>query len=142
MQQWTRRFLLSFVAKGQVHPMIGTKRGLQILSLLLLIVTITITFFVVQHQPSKADSSGFPSVSGTQILDASGNPLVLRGTQIETSFMYAASWKKNNNVTKKLNPTVFTQLTTVWHMNVLRLSLSNWIYTSDPVNYIRFVRVV
>ena len=68
--------------------MIGTKRGLQILSLLLLIVTITITFFVEQHRPSKADSSGFPSVSGTQILDASGNPLVLRGTQIETSFMY------------------------------------------------------
>ena len=50
--------------------------------------------------------------------------------------MYAASWKtKKNNVASKLNPTVFNQMVTNWHMNVLRLSVSNWIYSSDPVNY-------
>lgn len=117
-----------------------TTRLLQLLSLVLLLATISITVFVEQHRPSKADGSGFPTVSGTQIIDASGNPLVLRGTQVETSFMYAGSWKgKKNNVTSKLNPTVFNQMTTNWHMNTLRLSISNWIYASDPVNYLNLL---
>ena len=113
-----------------------TKRVFLLLSIVLLIATISLTFFTEQHRTSRADGTGFPYVSGTQIIDASGNPLILRGSQVETSFMYAASWKtKKNNVASKLNPTVFNQMVTNWHMNVLRLSISNWIYSSDPVNY-------
>src|SRR6266566_7266806 len=105
-----------------------TKRAFLLLSIVLLIVTISLTFFTEQHKPTRASGNGFPYVSGTQLIDASGNPLILRGTQVETSFMYASSWKTKNNVTRKLNPTVFYQMTTNWHMNVLRLYLSNWIY--------------
>src|SRR6266566_703595 len=116
-----------------------TKRAFLLLSIVLLIVTISLTFFTEQHKPTRASGNGFPYVSGTQLIDASGNPLILRGTQVETSFMYAGSWKTKNNVTSKLNPTVFNQMTTNWHMNVLRLSLSNWIYASDPVNYMNLL---
>ena len=99
-----------------------TKRAFLLLSIVLLLATLSLTFFTEQHRSSRASGNGFPYVSGTQLIDASGNPLILRGTQVETSFMYASSWKTKNNVTRKLNPTVFYQMTTNWHMNVLRLS--------------------
>ncbi|HLZ81676.1 MAG TPA: cellulase family glycosylhydrolase [Ktedonobacteraceae bacterium] len=114
-----------------------TKKTFQLLSLLLLIATISITFFIEQTRPSAA--SAFLHVSGTQIIDASGKSIVLRGSQIETSFMYANSWQNNNDVTSKLNPTAFNQMTRNWHMNVLRLSLSNWIYNSDPTHYLNLL---
>src|SRR5438270_14073824 len=116
-----------------------TKRVFLLLSIVLLIATLSLTFFTEQHRSSRASGNGFPYVSGTQLIDASGNPLILRGTQVETSFMYASPWNTKNNVTRKLNPTVSYQMTTNRHMNDLRLALSNWIYASDPVNYMNLL---
>jgi hypothetical protein len=73
-------------------------------------------------------------------MDASGNPLVLRGAQIASPFNDFNTWKNNpyskvkSIIASKLNPTVFNQMSAVWHMNALRLPTSNWIYFSTNSN--------
>jgi aryl-phospho-beta-D-glucosidase BglC (GH1 family) len=96
-----------------------------------------------------AGGSVFPSVSGTEIIDASGNQLVLRGAQIASAFNDFSTWKDNYNhlsnmngiITSKLNPTVFYQMSAVWHMNALRLPTSNWIYSNkhDQILYLNLL---
>ena len=111
------------------------KKVLQFL-LLLLIVAVSITIVVEQRKSSRASGTTLPHVSGTQIIGPSGTPLILRGANIESAFMYAHGWQNNSaSVTKVLNPTVFNEMKANWHMNAVRICLSNWIYSSDPANY-------
>jgi aryl-phospho-beta-D-glucosidase BglC (GH1 family) len=112
------------------------KKALQFL-LLLVIVAVSITFVVEQHRPSSAATGiVFPHVSGTKLIDSSGQTFLLHGANIESAFMYANSWFKNNNATKVLNPKVFNEMSQVWHMNAVRICLSNWIYDKDPTHYL------
>ena len=57
-----------------------TKQVFLLLSIVLLIAMTPLTVFAEQHKTSRASSTGFPYVSGTQIIDASGNPFILRGS--------------------------------------------------------------
>src|SRR5438094_428387 len=112
----------------------------------LLSVAISLIFLMIPlgpHRLVSASASTAPSlhVSGTRILDSSGHTVLLRGAQIECSFSNAHGWASNpthSDITKRLNPNVFNAMRS-WHMNALRLSLSNWIYNSDPVNYLTLV---
>src|SRR5579863_3111261 len=84
---------------------------------------------------SSPVATGMPYVQGTQIIDGSGHPLLLRGAQIETPFNYINLWDSGKKPSVELNSTVFGQMRS-WKMNVLRLPLSNWIYAKDPTNYL------
>ena len=106
------------------------KKALQFL-LLLLIVAVSITIVVEQHKSSRASGTVFPMSQAPRILGLSGSPLILRGANIESAFMYAHAWQNNSaSVTKVLNPTVFHEMNANWHMNTVRICLSNWIYWS------------
>src|SRR5439155_24156029 len=117
-----------------------TRKAFQLLALLL-VVTIALTVVIEQRRPSSASTTTtvFPHVQGTQLIDASGKPFLLRGAQVESSFAYYNSWFHNNNVTRVLTPTVFSQMVQVWHMNAIRLPLSNWIWAADRTNFVNLL---
>lgn len=121
----------------EVSAEMSLKKPLQLL-LLLLIVAVSFVFVIEQRKPSSAVTGTvvFPHVSGTQLINLKGQPFLLRGANIESAFMYANSWTKNNNVTKVLNPTVFHEMKANWNMNAVRICLSNWIYAKDSTNYL------
>jgi aryl-phospho-beta-D-glucosidase BglC (GH1 family) len=73
-----------------------------------------------------------PHVEGAQIVDSSGNPLILRGAQIQSSLVFINGWKKPE---QNLNSTTFHVMVHDWHMNALRLPTSNWIYDKNPTKY-------
>jgi endoglucanase len=80
---------------------------------------------------------GLLHVLGTQIVDASGRAVVLRGAQIESGFNYIKQWKSGKKPTTILNSAVFAAMADQWKMDVLRVPLSNWIYDVDPTTYLR-----
>jgi len=75
-------------------------------------------------------------VGGTQIVDGTGRPVVLRGAQIESAFNSIKRWKSGEKPTAILNSTVFQAMVGQWKMNVLRVPLSSWIYALDPTTYL------
>src|SRR5437588_5075265 len=99
----------------------------------------TVTFLIQQRRPSTASTPAVPYVQGTQMIDATGKPLILRGAHISSSFENYQSWFHNNGVTRRLNPTIFHEMSQSWHMNAVRIPLSNWIYSADPTNYLKMV---
>lgn len=111
--------------------MITKKRVLQLL-LLLITVAASITFVVEQKRPSSASTNVFPHVQGIQLIDSSGNPFLLRGAQIENPLAYMGPWNnvKNmqNDFARRLNSTVFQEMKQTWHMNAVRIPLSNWVF--------------
>ncbi len=127
-------------------PKIYTKKAFHLLCLLIIITSSMITVltgqnrhaFALTNTHTNASGSVFPYVSGIHIVDVSGNSLVLHGAQIASAFNDFSTWKDNYNhlgnmtgiITSKLNPTVFNQMSTIWHMNALRLPTSNWIYSN------------
>ncbi len=81
--------------------------------------------------------TGVPHVVGTQLVDANGHPLQLRGAQIESPFNYIQGWEAGKTPAKVMNaPTTFQVMAQQWRMNALRLPISNWIYAKDPTNYL------
>src|SRR5579863_1050761 len=76
------------------------------------------------QNPQIANSSrptSFPHVQGTQIVDGSGRPLVLRGAEIESGLDDISLWRNGLRLTAILNSTVFTAMVQDWKMNTLRL---------------------
>jgi len=116
-----------------VTALITKKRVLQLL-LLIIIVAASITLLVEQKRPSAASTNVLPHIQGAQLIDSSGNPFLLRGAQIENPLAYMNPWKNIKNVqndfTRKLNSTVFQQMSQKWHMNAVRLPLSNWVFAN------------
>ena len=90
-----------------------------------------------QSTPTSAPftPSGMPHAQGAQLVDGNGRPLVLRGAQIESPFNYIKSWKSGKRPTDTLTPSTFNAMGHDWHMNALRLPISNWIYTQFPTEY-------
>jgi hypothetical protein len=76
-----------------------------------------------------------PHVEGTQIVDGSGHPLILRGAQIQSPFNFIKAWEAGKSPLTTLNSTTFHVMAQDWKMNVLRLPISNWIYAKYPVKY-------
>ncbi|GAC1454046.1 MAG: hypothetical protein PVSMB4_14700 [Ktedonobacterales bacterium] len=76
-----------------------------------------------------------PHVVGAQLVDAAGQPLLLRGAMMESSFAYIKSWQGGQDPTRILNSTTFAAMR-AWHMNALRTNISYWIYRLDPATYL------
>lgn len=115
----------------------GRKRRSALLARLLLVPVALFTIAGAPRAPQAgAQTNPFPHVQGNQLIGPSGQPFLLRGAVIESSLIYENSWQKNNNVTSKLNSAVFTAMSGSWHMNVVRVPISNWIYASNPTYYL------
>lgn len=102
--------------------------------LLMALVTLSVTFFLVQQKHESkgyAAGMGIPHVVGNSIVDASGQPLKLRGGQITDLFnsVHVAV------VQSKAYPTTVRTMHDLWHMNVLRLPTCNWLWQANPTNY-------
>jgi len=80
-------------------------------------------------------ATGMPYVRGSQIIDGSGHPFILRGAQIESPFNYIKNWESGKRPSVMLNSTVFNVMVHDWKMNILRLPISNWIYAKDTTDY-------
>ena len=55
-------------------------------------------------------SSGMPQVRGAEIVDSSGNTLLLRGAMIPTSLAYINRWAKGQDPTQTLDAATFTAM--------------------------------
>jgi len=81
-------------------------------------------------------ATGMLHVEGTQLIDASGHPVLLHGAQIESPFNYIKRWEQGQQPSTQLNSRVFEIMAHDWKMNVLRLPTSNWIYAKYPTDYL------
>ena len=113
------------------------KKLLQVF-ILLIVVAASVTTVVAQRTSSKASGTGnpFPHAVGSLLVNSVGQTFLLRGAQIESPFLFASSWSSIQHaealIAQKLNPTVFQEMSQKWHMNALRLPVSNWIYAKRP----------
>ena len=107
-------------------------------SLLMIVIAASITLVVEQRKPSVASTSVsvFPHVVGAQLIDSTGHAFLLRGAQIESPFLFSSPWSNieqaEDLIDAKLNSTVLQEMSQQWHMNALRLPISNWIYAKQP----------
>lgn len=117
------------------------KRSISLLTRFALIAILLLTFVRMQKSAfAMHRTNPFPYVSGTQLISPSGQPFLLHGAQIASSFNYTLiNWPHNNTVTSKLNSAVFNAMSTDWHMNALRLPISNWIYSSNKTPYMKLL---
>lgn len=92
----------------------------------------------VQVTPTVASFTpvGMPHAQGAQLVDANGHPFLLRGAQIESPFNYIKGWESGKRPTKTLDSTTFNAMVHDWHMNTLRLPVSNWLYAKYTADYI------
>jgi hypothetical protein len=122
---------------------VRNKKRLPRLLLLLFIVTASITFLAEQRGTAVASSAVFPYVQGTQLIDSSGKSFTLRGAQIECPFAYWKPWKDTTTLKKTLssmlNPAVFNTMSKKWHMNALRIPLSNWVYSANQQLFLQLL---
>jgi aryl-phospho-beta-D-glucosidase BglC (GH1 family) len=123
------------VKRLQAFSLMTTKKTLRLLSIALVITT-SFTIFIQQGRAFAATGSGFPHVQGTQLIDGNGQPLILRGAMIESPFAYIKGWQRKKDPLTNLNTTTFTAMAQQWHMNALRMNISEWIYNLDPANYL------
>jgi len=114
---------------------VTTKKALHLYAVVL-VVTLLIAIFIGQGRALAASESGFPHVQGTQLIDGNGQPFILRGAMIESSFAYIKSWKSGKDPLAILNTTTFTAMVQQWHMNALRINISEWIYDLNPATYL------
>ncbi len=84
---------------------------------------------------SAVVTTGMPHVYGTQLINASGHPFMLRGAHIESSLNYSKSWSSGSMPTSLLTSTLFFAMSHSWGMNAVRLPVSNWIYAQNPTVY-------
>ena len=135
------------------------RRVLLLLTAILLIVVIVFAVLIVKQggitgitgiggntsTPAASSSStsttthpatGILHVQGTRIVDATGQPVILRGGQIESPFNNIKGWGGSKQVSATLNSKTFQVMAQVWKMNVLRLPTSNWIYAKYTANYL------
>lgn len=85
---------------------------------------------------SSYAASGLLHVQGTQLVDANGHPVVLRGADIGTSFSNMKSWQRGKRPTDIISSATLTAMAQQWHMNALRLQVSNWIYAKYPSDFL------
>lgn len=116
--------------------MFKKKRFLLFLPLLCLMLVASMATGIVltQHNLSQASGPKFPHVSGIKLIDTSGKPFLLRGAQIESTFAYNG-WTTNNDINRVFTPAVFNQMSSKWHLNAVRIPLSNWVYAKYTKQY-------
>jgi endoglucanase len=87
---------------------------------------------------APAAAAGMPHVEGSRIVDGKGNPLLLRGAQIESAFNYVKQWQRGDSPLALLNSRTFAVMAS-WRMNEVRVPLSNWILALDQERYLRLL---
>jgi hypothetical protein len=79
--------------------------------------------------------AGMPRPQGAQLVDANGRSFLLHGAQIETPFNNIKGWEQGKRPTQTLTPALFEAMAQQWHLNALRLPLSNWEYARFTNDY-------
>jgi aryl-phospho-beta-D-glucosidase BglC (GH1 family) len=71
------------------------------------------------------------SMSGSDLMDVSGEPLILRGAMIESPFAYIKGYiDQKKNPLDVLNSQTFQAMHS-WGMNAIRINISQWIQQAD-----------
>lgn len=107
----------------------------RVVMVVLLILLVALPLLVISSRSQKsvtqyASGGGYPQVQGASLVDGNGNPLLLRGAMIESSFAYIKRWQKGEDPLAILNSTTFDQMK-AWGMDALRMNISEWIYQYD-----------
>lgn len=85
--------------------------------------------------PTPGQVSGPLHVKGAQIVDATGQPVLLRGAMIPSAFAYIKRWQNGQDPTQmQFTPATFAAMAS-WHMNTVRINVSYWIYQLNPSLY-------
>src|SRR5579863_3106016 len=87
-----------------------------------------------QVTSSPLNTSGFPHVQGNRIVDANGQPLILRGALLDEVFNLVTPSGDSALVTQDYSTVVNTMQQ--WHMNVLRLPTCHVLWQENPTGYI------
>jgi hypothetical protein len=102
---------------------------------------------VYQHSKVRAAVT-MPYVQGNQIIDGYGNPLVLRGTHIQSILdrykQYATT--ADHLAYNHLNSATFDEMVNNWHMNTVRIATSDYIWQNwqygGPTAYIQTLQSI
>jgi len=116
--------------------------GMSLVCIMLLVLALTgCSFFGSNATPTPTLAptfyapSGLLHVQGTQLVDANGHTVVLRGADIGTPFSNMKGWQSGKRPTNMINSGTFAAMAQ-WHMNALRLQVSNWIYAKYPSDFL------
>lgn len=114
-----------------------------VVGLLVILIAVIVVTRLVLPRPgvpkknlSTSVTTAMPYVQGPQIYDGSGHPLTLRGAMIESSFAYIHQWQKGQDPLTVLNSSAFNAMAQQWHMNAVRINISEWVYVLDPSTYL------
>lgn len=97
-------------------------------------------FFTKNQRNTRVRAAGnMPQVHGNQIFDGFGNPLLLKGTHIQSRLDRFGSYvtPADTQATKHLNSATFDVMVNNWNMNTLRLATSDWLWQKNPTGYIQ-----
>jgi Cellulase (glycosyl hydrolase family 5) len=79
-------------------------------------------------------TNGYPHVQGNRIVDANGQPLILRGAQVEEVLNMTVPGPDGHAAIQDFASIVHTM--SQWHMNAVRLPTCNTIWQTNPSAYI------
>ena len=79
--------------------------------------------------------SGLIQAQGANLVDATGHPVVLRGADLESPFIYIKGWNQGKRPTDLPINQIFTTMAHDWNMNFTRIPISPWIYNQDSATY-------
>jgi Cellulase (glycosyl hydrolase family 5) len=84
-------------------------------------------------------TSGYPHVQGNRIVDANGQPLILRGAQIEEVLNMTVPGPDGHTAIQGFASIVHEM--SLWHMNAVRLPTCNTIWQANPSAYISRLQI-
>lgn len=86
---------------------------------------------------SPVSLNGYPHVQGNRIVDGSGQPVLLRGGQIEGVFNFTYV----SRPTVAAFPTLMKVMHDVWRMNILRLPTCAYVWQQNQAGYISRLQI-
>lgn len=78
---------------------------------------------------------GLIYAQGAIVVDSSGHPVMLRGAEVDSPFIYIKGWDQGKRPTDLPIQQIFTTMARDWKMNLTRIPISPWIYTQDTATY-------
>lgn len=78
---------------------------------------------------------GLIQVKGSNLVDSTGHLIVLRGAEVDSSFIYIKGWNQGKRPTDLPINQIFSTMAHDWNMNLTRIPISPWIYNQDTSTY-------
>jgi aryl-phospho-beta-D-glucosidase BglC (GH1 family) len=120
------------------------KTGVLLLSILLL-TGLPLSVFTLHNHTVKVRAAGnMPLVHGNQIIDGSGNLLILRGAHIESSLEVLPPYINPTEILamQHLNTATFDVMRNSWNMNAIRIATSDYMWAASPAGYMETLQRV